>query len=216
MRRTPRSAAGPVPCGRHWKIALCSLSIGRRVAPDSVPRDQQRAREHQGFLFASSRRCRRRRRERRAKAGRANDGSHDEFRLRQRRDRRHRLRSRVHLRRDTLGREPLTEPRGRGTIDERRMVRPEAAALLQHRFVIGSRGERNHAEAIRMRGGDGERVLADGPGRTEDDQSLHDRSPSQHRPSASSGTDEVRLSMRSSMPPWPGSRLPLSLSPPAA
>ena len=71
MRRTPRAAgvAAARSDGRHWKMALCSLSIGSSVAPPSRSRGhEQRAGHDQRFLvreqdaLAGARRGERRRR----------------------------------------------------------------------------------------------------------------------------------------------------------
>ena len=131
----------------------------------------------------------------------------------QRRDGGERIGPAGDARRQPRCRDALREARGRGAIGERRNGGAMTLDLREQRFVIRVRGERDDAEPIRVAAGDVERRLADRARRAEDREALHATIPSQPKPSASSGTDDVRLSMRSSMPPWPGSRLPLSLSP---
>ncbi len=192
------------PAGRHWKIALCSLSIGRIRAPEARAASSSRApASTRASLFASSRLlaggCSRKRR---CETGSADDRRHDDFRLRQRRNRRRALRrQRARASASRAAATRCGEFRRACSIDEHRKLGAEALALRKQRLVIGMRGERDDAIAFRMTAGDVERVLADAAGRAEHGEAFQARTPSQPRPSAMSGTDDVRLSMRSSIPP---------------
>ncbi len=78
-RRTPRGAVPATKLGgRHWKIALCSLSIGISSAPEALHRrQQQRAGHHRRFLVGEQQTLAGRgRRQRRAQPGRAADRGH--------------------------------------------------------------------------------------------------------------------------------------------
>ena len=90
-RRSAACAARPagasparVPCGRHWKMALCSLSIGSSVGPGGAHRcHQQRPGHHEGFLVGEQQPLAGARGgERRAQTGGADDRRHDALRPR--------------------------------------------------------------------------------------------------------------------------------------
>ena len=72
MRRTPARCRSPSkPRGRHWKIALCSLSIGSSVAPLLAHRvHEQRPGHHQRFLVGEQHALAGARRGQRRRAGR--------------------------------------------------------------------------------------------------------------------------------------------------
>src|SRR5688572_17119308 len=185
---------------------------GRARAPRSL--EQESAREHQRFLVGQQDLLARSRgRERRRETDGADDGGHDGIRLRQRRDGGERVGSAGDARRQSRARDALREARGRGAIGESRNGGAMTLDLREQRLVIRVRGKRDDAEPFRVADGDVERRLADRARRAEDCEALHSTIPSQPKASAGSGTEEVRLSMRSSIPPCPGSSAPLSLSP---
>src|SRR5258705_11969131 len=98
-------------------------------------------------------------------------------------------------------------------VDERGEARPVQPALIEKTRVIAIGRERKHLKPVRMAREDVERIDADRAGRPEPGHTDHTFSPTMRRPSTNSGTAAVTLSMRSRMPPWPGMKLPLSLSP---
>src|SRR5438045_9737925 len=74
------------------------------------------------------------------------------------------------------------------------------------------RGEREDAIAAAVPCHDVERARADRPGGAENGE-VHPFALIQGSSSAARGSVAVALSMRSRMPPWPGSSAPLSLTP---
>ncbi len=124
----------------HWKIALCSLSIGhqhRAAAARGV--DQQRARHHQRFLVRDQHvLAGARRRERRRQSGRADDGGHHDVDVGTGRDgvRAHRVRTALRVG-QLAARRSCSSARGGRWLLQHRDRRPESQALLEQRRVIG-------------------------------------------------------------------------------
>src|SRR5579871_4372799 len=112
-----------------------------------------------------------------------------------------------------IGRERRREPPRAVEVGEHREVGPEAPALLGEGLPVAGGRERDHLEAPGVARDDVERAAPDAAGRAQDRDAGHFSTPSQPRPSTKKGTPDVRLSMRSSTPPWPGSSVPESLRP---
>ena len=214
MRRTPaRRRARREAAGRHWKTALCSLSIGSSVAPLS-----RAARMNSGpamtsaSLFASSTLLPARAAASvGAQAGGADDRGHHGVDLGERArparaPRAPNSTSVSHASARSRARElarrgaSATAPRSAGRM---------RTALLEQRVRLARARSARRLEAIGMPRDDVERARADRAGGAEDGERLHrgirqaaqriesERRQRQRRRSA--------LSMRSSMPPWPGS-----------
>jgi hypothetical protein len=77
--------------------------------------------------------------------------------------------------------------------------------------AVGS--QRKEAKALGMAPDDIECAGADRAGRPEQGNVDHAASPARESAATKTGLLETRLSMRSQIPPWPGSSLPLSFSP---
>ena len=213
MRRTPAGASPRAHRrGRHWKIALCSLSIGSSVAPPSRTRriEQQRPAITSASLLASSSRLPARAAasvERRPAAPTiaaitaSTSGSVAIVVERIAR----RASTRVGSPR---ARNALREPRGRRAVRERRDRRAGSARTAR----AAPRALRCAASATtRKRSGwraiDVERGLADRSGGAEDgDAASCDEPQPLERRARAAGAAAVTLSMRSSTPPWPGNR----------
>jgi hypothetical protein len=86
------------------------------------------------------------------------------------------------------------------------MPRPKLEALLEQAIHLAVRAQRDHPIASRVTAHDIERVDPDGTGRAEDRELLH-TDPGNHQgcvtsqTRATSGSVDVRLSIRSSTPP---------------
>ena len=102
--------------------------------------------------------------------------------------------------------------RGLSVLEDRE-TRAMRDALREQPAVVRARGERVHVVTVAMARDDVERACADAARAAEYGDAGHTAQPKVIRPSTNAGAAAVRLSMRSSTPPWPGRRLPLSLRP---
>src|SRR5690606_30538011 len=111
----------------------------------------------------------------------------------------------------------VPEQLGRAFITQHRITRLETQALLGQRLPTGKGHQRKRLVALRMQGHDIQRLHADAAGGTEHGHLLHGHrppcTPSQLIAATATGSAAVILSIRSSMPPWPGRIFPLSLMP---
>ena len=221
MRRTPRGSAGRV-AGRHWKIALCSLSIGISVAPPSRTACMNSGPDiTSDSLFASRTRLPARAAasvER--KPGSADDRRHDGVDLARARRSRSSACSPASTSVGDAGRCAARRraARGRSVVDDDREARPMRKALLaQPRDVAVRAASATTSKRSRMAREHVERADADAAGASRVPRRAAARSSQQsqrvRRPSRNTGAAAVTLSTRSSTPPWPGSRLPLSFRP---
>ncbi len=168
--RRPRAGSRAYAGGRHWKIALCSLSIGSSVAPPaSTARHEHRAADHQRFLVG----------EQHALAGARG------------RERGCRPAAPTiaaitvsasasvaasispavageDARRQTLARQAPARARAPRRVEQRGDLRPVATAQRDELLPLPVRGERGNLEAIRMARDHVERRVADRAGRAEE------------------------------------------------
>ena len=162
-------------CGRHWKIAECSLSIGSSVAPPSLHRaHEQRATDHQRLLVGQQQPLAGARRSQAGRqAGGADDGRHHAVDLGVGRHVAQRLRAAEHLGGQALRR---AAPRAHARTALRRAPPPSAAASAG----IGRCSSSMRCIALRpktskrsgWRDDHVERAGADRAGGAEDDESL--------------------------------------------
>ena len=220
MRRTPaRPDRARSPRGRHWKIALCSLSIGSSVAPPaSTARMNSGAADHQRFLvgeqdaLAGARGG-----ERRREAGGADDRGQHGVDLGQRGDLARALpapasTSRAAARRRASARcerargvRDRAAPRARAEAPAQRgELRPIAGARRARRPRSGPDGARRRRASSRR---------SSRSRRAASDVRISVIARNACASSAASGIAASSASMRSSTPPWPGSSVPLSLTP---
>ncbi len=193
------------PGGRHWKTALCSLSIGRIRAPERPRRiDQQRACQDQRLLVGKQQLLAgSRRRKGRCETGRTDDCRHHELRLRQRCDRDQGLGTGQHARAAGAAAETRREPRCGGAIEQRRVAGPETQALRERgASSLARAASANHTESVRdaapPRRACSRRSNRSSPGRPAP--SCHAAPARRNRAPAAARTT-VRLSIRSSTPP---------------
>src|SRR5215218_8348600 len=86
-------------------------------------------------------------------------------------------------------------------------------ALLEQAAMVRRGVNGRHLEFVRVEGQHLERADANAARAAEHRDALHGTSPSDNKPSRKVGAAAVRLSIRSSRPPWPGSSEPLSFKP---
>src|SRR6188768_445958 len=176
--------------------------------------DQQRPSDDQGFLVreqdAFARGCGR---DRRRQTRRTHDCGHDNLDFR--------VAYGIHERRatalDTCGKPACPERsaeflRGLRVLEDRE-TGAMRDALREQPAVVRTRGERMHVVTVAMARDDVERACTDAARAAEYRDPAHTAQPKVIRPRTNAGAAAVRLSMRSSTPPWPGRRLPLSLRP---
>src|SRR5688572_206240 len=210
-----RGRAGRRSC-RHALEDRVVLAVDRNECCPSLAgrRDQQRSSDDQRFLI----------REQDALAGGC--GRDRRRQTRRTHDRRHynldfRVAHSIHERRstalDTRGKPACPERsakflRGLSVLEDRE-TGAMCDALREQPAVVRARGERMHVVTVAMARDDVERACADAARAAEYGDAGHTAQPKVVRPSTNAGAAAVRLSIRSSTPPWPGRRLPLSLRP---
>ena len=135
------------------------------------------------------------------------------------RDRRgERIHAGLHARREATGAQCLARFQCRGRLRENHRVRPESLRLFDDDFPTAPSSQRGYAITVGVPRDDIERAAADasrGSQYRDTAHVAHARWPMPKRPSAYNGAAAEMLSMRSKIPPWPGSSAPLSLSPAA-
>src|SRR5690606_18596263 len=111
----------------------------------------------------------------------------------------------------------VPEQLGRAFITQHRISRLETQALFGQRLPAGEGHQRKRLVAFRVQRHYLQRLHADAAGGAKHRDLLHAHrppcTPSQLIAATATGRAAVILSMRSSMPPWPGRILPLSLIP---
>src|SRR5690606_35006065 len=116
----------------------------------------------------------------------------------------------------------VPEQLGRTFITQHRITRLETQALLGQRLPAGKGHQRKRLVALRMQGHDIQRLDTDAAGGTDHGHRVRGHlghsytppcTPSQLIAATATGSAAVMLSIRSSMPPWPGRIFPLSLMP---
>src|SRR6202789_2527085 len=122
----------------------------------------------------------------------------------------------LHAGRRAAGTECVAGQRRRLGVHQHHRLCLKLPRLLHDRFPAAVGGQHRHPEPLRMQGNHAERAAPDAPGGAENGESerrAHAITPEPNSPSADKGAAAVTLSMRSSIPPCPGSSMPLSFSP---
>ena len=185
--------------------------LAHRVHEQLAGHDQHFLVGQQDFLARPGRR------QRRLQPRRADNGRHHRIDVRMRRHVDQRLHAVTHRSGQPGVAATQSEFSGQRRVAHHRKFRRELADLLEQLVDLGMRAQRKYPVTIGMATNDVERIDPDRSGGTEnrDFLAFHHPCPraTSSQSSATTGNVEVRLSMRSSTPPWPGSTLLLSLMP---
>src|SRR5882724_5188905 len=101
-------------------------------------------------------------------------------------------------------------------VDEYDDIGFEPQRLFHHLLPAAVSPQHRHAKAVRVQADDGKRAAPDAARGTQNGDAAdgaHSMTPDPNSPNAYSGAAAVTLSIRSSSPPCPGNRLPLSFNP---
>ncbi len=183
-------------------------AVGAHRIHEQAPRHDQRLLVSQQHPLAGTR-CR----QRRQQAGGADDTGHHEIHLGGARNQLEPGDAIEHLRFPTSAREALAQAPSAFGVRHDGESRSPFEALLGEAFVVAVGRQREHLEAPGISSDHVQRVDADSTGCSEYGEPFHDTLPCRKQPSTNTGAAAVRLSMRSSIPPWPGTMLPLSFNP---